>query len=286
MTLRDLLTSARSKASKDIVVFGAGRSGTTWLAQIIAGAGLELVFEPLNPGEVAVARRMKPVPLFCRKNETFEWERLFTRMMNGEVRNSWTIRSNPGADRRVIKFIRANLLIEWILEHFDVHPVFITRNPLSVVASIKEQEWVINASWVQNVLSAPRLYDPFFSQIPQVAEWTSRDLSGAEVRALYWCIHNHVPRSMKVFGRLHAVRYEELCKDPEAVIGRLAPKIGIEVDAKVRSAFARPSFMRGKRQGTRGYDPMNAWKDVLTSADVEAVTRIVEAFGLERFIDQ
>jgi hypothetical protein len=286
MKLRNFSSSDRSRACKDIVLFGAGRSGTTWLAQIIAGAGLELVFEPLNPGEVPEARRMKPVPLFCRKNETFKWERLFARMMKGEVRNPWTIRANAGAERRVIKFIRANLLIEWILEHFDVHPLFITRNPLSVVASIKEQEWVIKASWVQNVLSAPRLYEPFFSRIPKVAEWTSRDLSEAEVRALYWCIHNHVPRSMSVFGRLHEVRYEELCKDPEAIIGRLAPKIGIEVDAKVRSAFSQPSFMRGKRQDTSGYDPMKAWRDVLPPADVEAVTRIVEAFGLERFIDR
>lgn len=285
MKLRDLIQPSRSRATKNIVVFGAGRSGTTWLAQIIASAGLEFVFEPLNPGEVPEARVMKPVPLYCRKHDAFEWEELFGRMMNGDVRNSWTIRSNPGVERKVIKFIRANLLIEWILHNFDVHPVFITRNPLAVVASIKEQGWELKAGWVQNVLTSQRLNEPFFSKIQEVPEWVSRDLTDAEVKALYWCIHNHVPRSMGLVRKLHLVRYEELCEDPEKVFGQLAPKIGIPMDSRTRSAFSKPSFMRGKRQGTKGYDPRRAWKDVLAPEDVDAVKRIVGAFGLDRYID-
>jgi len=285
MKLRNLLHPSLSRANKNIVVFGAGRSGTTWLAQIIASAGLEFIFEPLNPGEVPEARVMKPVPLYCRKYDAFEWEELFTKMMNGEVRNSWTIRSNPGAERRVIKFIRANLLIEWILHNFDVHPVFITRNPLAVVASIKEQEWVLNPGWVKDVLSSQRLNEPFFSKIPEVPEWVARDLTDAEVKALYWCIHNHVPRSMGLLRKLHFVRYEELCQDPEKVFGQLAPKIGIPMDSSTRSAFSKPSFMRGKRQGTKGYDPRRAWRDILNPEDVDAVKRIVEAFSLESYID-
>jgi len=286
MKLLDLIQPSRSRESKNIVVFGAGRSGTTWLAQIIASAGLEFVFEPLNPGEVPEARVMKPLPLYCRKQDAFEWEALFTRMMNGEVRNSWTIRLNPGAERKVIKFIRANLLIEWILHNFDVHPVFITRNPLAVVASIKEQGWELKAGWVQNVLTSPRLNEPFFSTIPEVAEWVSRDLTDAEVKALYWCIHNHVPRSKGLFRKLHFIRYEELCQDPEKVFGQLAPKIGIPMTSSTRSAFSRPSIMRGKRHDEKGYDPRRAWRDILTPEDVEAVKRIVGAFGLEEFVEE
>ncbi len=285
MKLLDLLQPSHSRANKNIVVFGAGRSGTTWLSQIIASAGLEFVFEPLNPGEVPEAKVLKPLPLYCRKHDAFEWEELFTRMINGEVRNSWTIRLNPGAERKVIKFIRANLLIEWILHNFDVHPVFIIRNPLAVVASIKEQGWELEAGWVQDVLTSPRLKQPFFSRIPEVSEWVSRDLTDAEVKALYWCIHNYVPRRLGCFSKLHLVRYEELCQDPDKVFGTLAPKIGIEMTESIRSAFTKPSLMRGKRQGSKGYDPRRAWRDVLSPEDVEAVKRIVGAFGLERYID-
>jgi len=285
MKLRDLLHPNQSKTTKDIVVFGAGRSGTTWLAQIIASAGLEFIFEPLNPGEVAEARVMKPLPLFCRKRDAFEWQDLFTKMMNGEIRNSWTLRANPGAERKVIKFIRANLLIEWILHNYDVHPVFIVRNPLSVVASIIEQGWELKADWVRQVLSSPRLNEPFFARIPEVSEWVSRDLTDAEIKALYWCIHNHVPKSTGLYRRLHLVRYEELCQEPEEVFGRLALKIGIPLNSSTRSAFAKPSFMRGKRQGTKGYDPRKAWRDILTPEDVAAIKNIVVAFDLAEYFD-
>jgi hypothetical protein len=36
------------KSYKPIVVLGEGRSGTTWLSQIIAAAGYELNFEPMG----------------------------------------------------------------------------------------------------------------------------------------------------------------------------------------------------------------------------------------------
>jgi LPS sulfotransferase NodH len=48
---------------KNVLVFGAGRSGTTWLAQILAAAGLELIFEPLNPQMVPECCEWKPLPL-------------------------------------------------------------------------------------------------------------------------------------------------------------------------------------------------------------------------------
>jgi len=286
MKLSGILQSYRSRAEKNIVVFGAGRSGTTWLAQIIASAGLELIFEPLNASEVAEAKVINRHPLFCRKHEAFEWQEIISRMMRGEVRNSWTIRDNEGAERKVVKFIRANLLAEWIIKNYDVHPVFIIRNPLAVVASIIEQGWEISAEWVKSVLRSPRLNGPFFSAIPEVSNWVSRDLSEAEVRALYWCIHNYVPQQMGLFRKLHFVRYEELAENPEDVFGRLAPKIGIEMTEAVRAAFSRPSFMHGKRHSTTGYDPKTAWRDTLTSADAEAVKAIIGAFGMTAYIDE
>ena len=44
--------------------------------------------------------------------------------------------------------------------------------------------------------------------------------------------------------------------------------------------------MRGKRHDEKGYDPRRAWRDILTPEDVEAVKRIVGAFGLEEFVDE
>jgi hypothetical protein len=53
----------RWRRKLDVFVFGVGRSGKTWLAETIAAAGLELVFEPLNDVEVPECCDWRPLPL-------------------------------------------------------------------------------------------------------------------------------------------------------------------------------------------------------------------------------
>ena len=268
----------------NIVVFGAGRSGTTWLAQIIAAAGLELVFEPLWKKEVPEVENWKPFPLFFRRGDAFPWHETFSRIMSGEVRNEWIIRQNPGAERKVIKFIRANLMIDWILDNYTIHPVFIIRSPLSVVASMKEQEWYVPEKWVRSLLRAPRLAEPFFANLPGVDELAKKELSEVEAKTVFWCIQNVVPKQLGCFTRVHMVLYEELCKDPEGVMGDLAPKIDLPMTDEVCAQLHRRSFMAGKRDGEAGYDPITAWKTVLDAAETVAVEDIVDRFQLTEYL--
>jgi len=269
---------------KNVVVFGAGRSGTTWLAQIIAAAGLELIFEPLWSKEVPEVAGWKPLPLFFRKRDDFPWHETFSEIMNGEVRNEWIVRQNPGAQRKVIKFIRANLMIDWILEHYPVHPVFIVRNPLSVVASMKEQEWYVPEQWIGSLLRAPRLAKPFFTNLPGVADLSNRDLTEVEAKAVFWCVQNFIPQELGCFDRLHILVYEELCEDPEGVVERLALKIHMPMTDEVRAQLHRRSFMVGKRNEEAGYDPTTAWRGVLSDAEADAIEDIVHRFRLDGFL--
>ena len=269
---------------KNVVVFGAGRSGTTWLAQIIAAAGLELIFEPLMSEEVPEVEGWKPHPLFYRKGDHFPWHETFSEIMNGEVRNEWIVRQNPGARRKVIKFIRANLMIEWIREHYPIHPVFIIRNPLSVVVSMKEQGWCVSGNWVRSLIREPRFAESFFSNLPGVFDLADRELTEVEANAAFWCILNSIPQQLGCFDRLHMVVYEELCEDPEGVFGRLAPKIQVPVTDEVHAQLRRRSFMAGKRDGEEAYDPTTAWKRVLSSAEADAVEDIVHRFRLDEYL--
>ena len=269
---------------KNVVVFGAGRSGTTWLAQIIAAAGLELIFEPLWGKEVPEVEDWKPFPLFYKKGESFPWHETFSEIMSGELRTEWIVRQNAGAQRKVVKFIRANLMIDWILEHYPVHPVFIIRNPLSVVASMKEQEWYVPEDWVGSLLRGPRLAEPFFTNLPGVSDLAERELTEVEAKTVFWCIQNLVPQQLGCFDRLHMLVFEELCEDPEAVVGRLAQKIHIQITDEVRDQMRQRSFMAGKRDGEAGYDPTTAWRSVLSDAEADAIEDIVHRFRLTEFL--
>ena len=273
--------SLTDPTAKNILIFGAGRSGTTWLAQTIAAAGLELIFEPLNPQEVPECRDWKPLPVYLRKGDAPTWQRTFADLIEGRVRSDWTIRDNPGAERKVVKLIRANLMIEWILETYDIHPVFLVRNPLAVVASMKKQGWEISPKWIGMLLTEPRLREPFFSRLPGVAELGTRELGDIEAKTVFWCILNTVPRQLGLFERMHVVVYEELCRDPEGVINDLAGKVGIPVTPAVLDQLRRPSFMGGGFDVRADYDPTSAWHSALSADERAAVEGIVRRFQLD-----
>jgi len=270
------------KTAPPVVVFGAGRSGTTWLAEIIAAAGLELIFEPLNEQEVPEAADFRNN---VRYLDAFDppgpWAPFFGSILRGEIRNSWTLRAGTRGDRKVIKLIRANLVIDWLLRHFRFLPVFIIRNPLSVVASLRTQGWTIPESWVRRMASEPRLEG---RHLPNLEDLLARPLNQVETFALYWCIQNVVPERQGVLSRIPTVRFEELHLDPENVITRLAPSLGIEITTGVRQAYHRWSFMKGRDAEGPEYDPTTAWENSLTRDEVDTVKRIVSQFGLEEYL--
>lgn len=278
------MQSDASRTSNNIAVFGSGRSGTTWLAQIIAAAGLELIFEPLKADHVPECRSWKPLPLFYRASDSFPWENVFSKMMAGEIRNEWIIRENAGAARKVIKFIRANLMADWILAHYPVNAVFIVRNPLAVVASMKKEGWGLPARWVGRLLHDPRFTNPYLDALPGVRELGRRDLSDVEARATFWCLQNLIPRELGLWARVPLVIYEEMCRAPEEVVHRIAVELGFPVTPEVLAQCHQPSFMSGRRTGGASYDPTTAWRQHLSHEEAHAIVNVVECFGLQEFL--
>lgn len=266
-----------------IVVFGAGRSGTTWLAEILAAAGSELIFEPLNEQEVPEAAEFRKTVRFLDATDTTgRWDPLFGEILAGRIRNGWTLRAGTGGNRKLVKLIRANLVIDWMLSRFDFLPVFILRSPLSVVDSLRTEGWNIPQSWVLWMASEQRLADRF---LPPLDDLLRRRMEPVEIYALYWCIQNAVPLKQGLLNRIPLVRFEELHRDPEGVIGRLAPSLGIEITPAVRRACHRWSLMKGRRAEQAGYDPAMAWRESLSPGQIAEIRRIVERFGLEKFLD-
>lgn len=266
-----------------VVVFGAGRSGTTWLAQIIAAAGLELIFEPLNEKEVPEATEFRRrVRLLDATDTSADWDDLFTRALQGELRNAWTLRAGTHGERKVVKLIRANLIIEWMMSRFELLPVFIIRNPLAVVDSLRTEDWGIPETWVHWIVSDARLRRRLLPPLDDILDHT---LSTTEISALYWCIQNVVPLRQGLLSSIPLVRFEELCSNPDGVMASLAPRIGIEVTDPVRAAYERWSVMKGKRAGRAGYDPTSAWRSSLSPSEVDVVARIVSRFGLQQYLE-
>lgn len=265
-----------------VAVIGTGRSGTTWLAQIIAASGMELIFEPLHSGQVPEAEECKPLPLVARPGDDPPWTPVIARALAGEFRNEWTLRANPGASRRVIKFIRGNLIADWMSRRFRIRPVFIVRNPLSVIASMIEQEWGINPRFVRGAIRRKDLREAYFEPFMDLVE---DEPSEIEAYALLWCVQNYPPWRSGLWERIPLVRFEDLVRNPVEEVHRLAEVLDFDVTGGVLEQTHRLSFMASSWAKRPGYDPTRSWREILSKDEARTIRAIVEQFGLERFLE-
>jgi Sulfotransferase family len=135
---------------RSVFLAGSGRSGTTWLSEIINHRrGYRYVFEPFNPrvvgpfGHFRTKQYLRPDD---QRKEFLEPARL---ALTGGLRDPWTDRFNGRivARRRLIKDIRANLLLGWMRANFPGMPIILLlRHPCAVVVSRLALGWRDNLS--------------------------------------------------------------------------------------------------------------------------------------------
>jgi hypothetical protein len=117
---------------------GAGRSGTTWLGELIASQiCCRIIFEPfyaqvLKDFGVNPLRYMHPLA----RNDA--WLTYCRKVVSGRIRHQWTDRhvDHMFPKYRVIKEVRASLFLKWFSHNFPCVPIlFIIRHPCAVVLS-------------------------------------------------------------------------------------------------------------------------------------------------------
>jgi hypothetical protein len=139
-----------STRNKDpLLISGSPRSGTTWLAEIIAASeSSRLIWEPLQEGNPTMATypfKSKRPFLSKIQSEYNELDPFFKKLLNGRNLNSHTLRLKVNPDnlykaftnsRLVIKFVRGNGVVSYLQSRFNLpKPVVILRHPCAVVAS-------------------------------------------------------------------------------------------------------------------------------------------------------
>ena len=98
-----------------VLLCGSGRSGTTWLANIINNDNLfRYMFEPFHPEQVSIVKHFNSRQYLRASNKKEEFLLPATRILSGRVRNLWIDRYNKKIfpKRRLIKDIRINFLLK------------------------------------------------------------------------------------------------------------------------------------------------------------------------------
>lgn len=210
-----------SPGCREVVFLAAsGRSGSTWLQDIISSTGsYRVIFEPFHSQKMrfldgwAYRQYMAPESQDSARREQAR------QIIEGRVRGRWTDQDNRTflPKRRLIKDIRANLLLAWLKRQFPyIRLIYLLRSPFSVAESRMRLGWDCD---LEGMLEQQPLVDDHFTEQYDFL----RAVDDPFVKQLaFWAMENVVPlRDLRPEDAL-VVMYENLLAAPESEGERVA----------------------------------------------------------------
>lgn len=270
--LRGAVIRARSAvgfpSSTTILVTGAGRSGTTWIGEMIAEAvDGWLYFEPDHP------RRGRAVA--DRNASTEDRIEVYRRLAAGRHASNWSVR-DVGAfltrRRIVLKSIRATDIVPELVDAgVFARPIVVIRHPCAVIASRSVADFT--PPTVEQIERSGVLDD-----VPQLAPFVDR--SEYARFAIGWVV-TYLPVADR--SDVLVLPYEQVLLDPGGSVADALAHLGLAGDVGGLESSGRASFttVPGTLQG--GADQLTKWTTQLDADAIGDVMAVTEAAGITMY---
>lgn len=286
---------------RHVLVTGAHRSGTTWLARMLAFARgtVPLALEPFNPGPGQYALGGL-APYFYMYVPGIEQEAALTiyrRILEGREKRLFGWRQVhrwnpfPTRGRVVVKDPPAALSSEWLAGNFDLGVLVLVRHPAGFASSLKRLGWVFD--W-DNLLRQEALMrdqlEPFRSEIE------ARPQGIVEQAAVLWrCVYHvlltYAGRNPGWIVRTH----EELAVNPLREIRELYRILGLEWTARVERRVRGHTNARNPAAAPEGVvhqlrrdsaAAVRTWRKILTEEEVSYLRRSTGEMAARFYSDE
>jgi hypothetical protein len=276
-----LYRDTNGDTQRSIMIAGTARSGTTWVADLIASQiSCRLLFEPFHSKQVEAFQQFNYFQ-YMRPNE--QNQELWTychRVFSGDIRHRWIDRhvEQIFPQYRLVKDIRANLFLGWLHSNFPEVPLlFVMRHPCAVVLSRMQLAWWTDKD-IEPCLSQQNLIEDFlYDKLDLVRHAKTAE----EKHAIVWCIQNMVPIRQFASNQLNVIFYESLCAQPEQEVHRMFQAIGRKYDDTIFASVRRPSYTSVRTSAiVTGEDKLTRWKRELSPMQISNILSTVEDFGL------
>jgi len=289
-----------------ILVAGLPRSGTTWLAKILAEApGVRYVNEPDNRGvdpyawlaTIGLAPRPALSPGQSVPDYRSLWELAFKggwpdgravdllrratasshlprALRIASLRRFAKIaaRGKPKGAHQLVKSVAAGMALEWIEQEFDPRFVIVWRHPLNLLPAWIDQGW----------LSADKsaMAEPVRARFQNTPAWPPPP--GPGTRAVAWsvCAESVVLHETTVkHPDWIVVSHEAQCLNPATGFRNLYARLGLEwTDATARALAASDTPGQGFATNRRAIEEPKRWRARLSPAEQHDAGDVVHAF--------
>ena len=300
-----------------IVIAGTGRSGTTWLMEILNTIPRTcMIWEPLDlrsiPELYNLIQSMRLSSLISKRTYGLEISRLKSTRISelSWLKNSgiWSINMESGDDwteledylemvltgqvlnlhttlmTRLIDIIKSNRLIVKFCRANRLLKWMTERFSISSVLLIRHPCAVV-ASQMRHGAWDDRRY-PMIDQMilekhPGLFEIVNSVQTREEALAVDWCIDYAVPLAAEKPHPWILVTYEKLVREGEKELQRLFNAIEVDMSSEAVKHLSIPSETSISSSAiSRGVDPLAGWTTYLTNEQVNRVLNIVSQFGL------
>ena len=282
--VRNLYVPTRIDPTRSIIVAGSGRSGTTWVSEIINFDNrYRFIFEPIRPEVLPILKDLSHKQYLRPENDDRVFLDPIDKILSGRIRNVYLDKHNMRifARQALIKIIRGHLLLCWLHRHYPMIPiVFLLRHPCAVVNSKLRIGW--DAEELEGFLDQEDLVrdhlSPFVDHIRE-------DLSEFERHVFIWCIENYVVLRQFPENGMFIMFYENLCESPETELPRLFSYLGRDVDERALRFVQRQSATATKYRSPSTQRDIGRWAKHISDDQVESCVRILALFGLDALYD-
>jgi len=266
-----------------LVITGAPRAGTTWLAELVNTIpGSSILFEPLHLGHVPEARKagFKWETIVERGSSWPEGEKFLREVFLGRVRNSWTMShvSLKQAYRTklwIVKFVRANMMLDWLAHTFPIRPpALIIRHPCASIASYLQKGWA-------RPVGPPSDHE-FFRIHPHLRGVCDGLETVEEFIAVAWCMEYYMALLVPPPLPFHLVCYERLVRSGVEELSKLFAAWDLPLPEEAKKRLYKPSMTTAAfSQVSKGKDPLAGWQRYFGPEQSQRILAVVKAFGLD-----
>jgi hypothetical protein len=266
---------------KTILLSGTGRSGTTWVEEVINhDNSYRIIFEPFTGRKLDILVGWENKQYLRPSNRDAAYLKAARAILSGKIKSPAIDHLNHRyfARRRIVKDIRTNLLLGWIKENFPQIPIILLlRHPCAVANSKLQLGW--GCDLVELFRQTDLVTDflsPFRERIDAAVDLFDRHI-------LLWCIENYVPLSQFAPGEALVVFYERLVLSPEEHIPRIMDHVGRPYSNDVIAMTKKPSaFARPHSTVFSGEDPLRSWEKHISRSQRKRAADILSWFGLDK----
>ena len=285
-----------ARATPQVFVAGMGRSGTTWVADLINHDGRHRVlFEPFFSKRVKEATGFEYLQYLPPRSDNAALAAAAKAILSGSLRNPWVDRENKRVIhfRRLIKDVRCNLMLKWLSGIAPrMRVVLVVRNPFSVVNSWLRLGWGnvpgSEQTDIDVILAQPALRAAF-PLIDEVCATIDYDDPFRRL-ILEWCILHYVPFRQFHPGELYVVHYERLLLRFDDEIERLfrflnsSPAHGVHHYDNQNQNGSSSNWLKRDFAGDKR-SLISEWKLTFSEEQVKKASEILAAFSLDNIYD-